>query len=343
MKNLLIYGGYHHDYVYTNHLSEGISYLREVQVFPTFFEINKVKIFQKKNHYFPPFKLIKEYLDEEITKNKITHILNYNTNHFSKSLIESLKEKYKCKISAYYNDSPFSSHLSKKIYYREQKNVFLHYDYIYVYREEDKYKITKEYNFDKSKICIVPPSCPEKKYLKYVFPSRKYKYDFAFIGHYEQDGRKKIIKELLHRGYRCLIVGLKWPEDLVRNSFYKNSKIVNKHLSYKEYLSSLSSAHVNLGFVSSINNDSYTRRYFECPFSDSLFLGYESTLYKKLSCEMPNIFYSKKKLPTIIECLNALDTAKKARHFPNKDQRENFYKINSNQMRASLFKNFLEN
>ena len=157
-----------------------------------------------------------------------------------------------------------------------------------------------------SLIKVVPPSCPENKYLKIISPSSEYLYDFAFIGHYEPDGRLNVIRQLLRMGYRCLVVGLRWPEKILGFSNKNNSKIENKNLNYSQYLSLLSCARVNLGFISRINRDSYTRRYFECPFSNSLFLAYESNLYKQLSQNMPNILFYKTMLPTVADCIRAL-------------------------------------
>ena len=88
MINVLIYGGYHRDYIYTNHLTVGLSSLDDINTFPVFYENNKNKIIKKKNHYFPPIKQIKDFLEALIIKNNITHIINYNTNHFSFNLID---------------------------------------------------------------------------------------------------------------------------------------------------------------------------------------------------------------------------------------------------------------
>ena len=89
--NLLIYGGYHQDYIYTNHLKEGISKLKNIKTFSAFYKIENNLFLRKKNHFLPPVKKIKCYLEEIVVSNKITHIINYNTNHFNSQLIEFLK------------------------------------------------------------------------------------------------------------------------------------------------------------------------------------------------------------------------------------------------------------
>ena len=342
MVNLLVYGGYHRDYIYTNHLTVGLSNLDNINTFPIFYDSSKNKIIKRKNHYFPPIKKIKGFLEDLIVKNNITHIINYNTNHFSAYLIDFIKKSHNLKIGAYYNDCPFSSHLAKQIYYKNQKNAFSKYDHIFVYRNEDKVKFTQEYRIENSNITVVPPSCPEEKYLNLIKSPSKYSYDFAFIGHYEQDGRLDIIRQLLRMGYKCLIIGLKWPEKDLSVLINENSKIQNKHLKYSDYLSLLSCARVNLGFISNMNNDLYTRRYFECPFSNSLFLAYESEFYKKFSQNMPNIFFYKNKVPTIDECIEALNFSKLSLHYPNEKQKKSFYKKNSIYERANLFNMFLK-
>ncbi len=341
MINLLIYGGYHHDYIYTHHLAKGFSNTKDVKAFPIFLDQGKKKLLSKFNHYFPPEKLIKNYLVENIKKNGITHILNYNTNHFSRFLISYLKKNFSLKICAYYNDSPFSTHLSKRLYYKTQKQAFLKYDNLFVYRKSDFEKITIKYKFPKHLVNLVPPSCPEKKFLKNIPIQKSFSYDFAFIGHYEPDGRFNLISDLLSRGFKCLIVGRDWPEDIASSISPNISRISNKHLKYKDYLGLLSASKVNIGLVSSINNDIYTRRYFECPFSNSLFLAYESELYKKLSTNMPNILFCKNKIPALDDCIRALKIAKLMNHYPSNNQRENFYATNSIFARTKIFNDFL--
>ena len=338
--NLLIYGGYHHDYIYTDHLAEGISKINNIKAFPTFYKKEKNILLRKKNHYFPPLEIIKNYLEKVILKNKITHILNYNTNHFSSKLIDFLKKSYSLKVCAYFNDSPFSNNLSKKIYYQNQKKILSKYDYIFVYRADDKNRLIKKYNFKSKFIRVLPPSCPEKKYLNYIKPLNNFSYDFAFIGHYESDGRLDLIRELISKGYCCLVIGHKWPEKKIR-TYNNKSKIINNHLTYIEYLSLLSSAYVNLGFVSQINNDTYTRRYFECPFSNSLFLAYDSKLYRNLNNDMPNIHFCDTKIPKINQCIKSLEIAKLGKHSPTAQQKEIFYKNNSIYNRAYIISDLL--
>ncbi len=343
MINLLIYGGYHSDYIYTNHLSVGLSSLSNINTFPVFYHKNRNKILNKKNHYFPPIKQIKDFLEDLIIKNNITHVINYNTNHFSDYLIDLLKKSHDLKISVYYNDCPFSSHFSKLIYYKNQRKAFSKYDHIFVYRKEDKVNFIKNYHIKKSSITIVPPSCPERKYLKLIDSSNKYLYDFAFLGHYERDGRLKVIRQLLNLGYKCLVVGLNWSAEKIGISNIGNSRIQNKHLDYSDYLSLLSSAKVNLGFISLINNDLYTRRYFESPFSNSIFLAYESEFYKELCENMPNILFYKNRTPTIDDCIRAYDFSNLSSHYPSKEQKSLFYEKNSIYKRANLFEDFLKN
>ena len=338
--NLLIYGGYHHEYIYTNHLKEGISKLNNIKTFSAFYKIENNLFLKKKNHYLPPIKKIKYYLEEIVVRNKITHIINYNTNHFNSQLIEFLKKSFNLKIGVYFNDSPFSYNLSKRFYYKTQKKSITKYNYIFVYRNGDKKKILEKYNFNNSFIRLVPPSCPEEEYLKYIKFSNNFLYDFAFIGHYEPDGRLNVIRDLISKGHRCLVIGLKWPEKEI-SLFNSGSKIINKRLEYLEYLSLLSSAYVNLGFISKINNDSYTRRYFECPFSNSLFLAYESETYKNLNTNMPNIIFCKSKIPSIQDCLQALELAKLGLHYPDEEQKKIFYQNNCIYQRANIFSDFL--
>ena len=128
-------------------------------------------------------------------------------------MIDYLKKNFSLKISAYYNDSPFSNHFSKRLYYQSQKRAFSHYDHLFVYRKADFQKLITEYKIPKNLVNLVPPACPEKRFLKCIPIEKKFFYDFAFIGHYEPDGRFNLIS-IYYREPKCLIVG-RLAEDIV--------------------------------------------------------------------------------------------------------------------------------
>ena len=85
--------------------------------------------------------------------------------------------------------------------------------------------------------------------------------DVVYIGHYESDEREDYIKTLLQNGIK---VGLNhsW------NSFEpENENIVrfDRDTSMGRYNELLNKAKIAIVFLSSINNDTYTRRCFEIP------------------------------------------------------------------------------
>ena len=145
MFKVLVYGGYHNSYVYSEHLAYGLSSLPNVKAIPILLPSSK---YSKIEHYFPKKEDIRNNLESLIENNSITHIINYNTNHIDSNIILYLKNKYNINVSAYYNDSPFSSHPSKIIYYFNQKSAFKFYDHIFIYRDQDKEILTSLYKIN---------------------------------------------------------------------------------------------------------------------------------------------------------------------------------------------------
>lgn len=100
---------------------------------------------------------------------------------------------------------------------------------------------------------------------------KKYDCDIVFIGHYEDDGRAKIIKGLIDRGYKIKIWGGHyWNKMTLGKYFYKINHIEN--VNELEYAKAINGAKICLGFLSKINRDTYTRRCFEIPASGGLLL-----------------------------------------------------------------------
>ena len=57
---------------------------------------------------------------------------------------------------------------------------------------------------------------------------------------------------------------------------------------------------------------------------------------------MPNILFYKTKIPTVDDCIRALNFSMLSSHYPSQEQKLFFYKKNSIYERANLFYDFLK-
>ncbi|OIQ87098.1 hypothetical protein GALL_310540 [mine drainage metagenome] len=102
----------------------------------------------------------------------------------------------------------------------------------------------------------------------------KYECDVVFVGHYESDGRKKYLEELVRQGFKVRLFGPGYDWDpVLRNSTELKSLIPVRLVWGEEYNKALCGAKVAICFLSKLNRDTYTRRCFEIPATGTLMLS----------------------------------------------------------------------
>ncbi len=91
----------------------------------------------------------------------------------------------------------------------------------------------------------------------------------VYIGHYEDDGRADYIKALLDEGIE-VGANYAWP-----NLGWNTERLIrfDKQTSMGRYNELLNKAKIAIVFLSSINNDTYTRRCFEIPAVKTLMIA----------------------------------------------------------------------
>jgi spore maturation protein CgeB len=100
----------------------------------------------------------------------------------------------------------------------------------------------------------------------------KYCTDIVFIGHFENDGRDKFIKEILSNGFNFKLYGGKyWNKSILGEYYEKLSPI--QTVEGEDYTKALQGSKICLCFLSKLNRDQYTRRCFEIPASRKLLLS----------------------------------------------------------------------
>ncbi|PWT26040.1 glycosyltransferase [Butyrivibrio fibrisolvens] len=164
-------------------------------------------------------------------------------------------------VTVYHNDNPFTSNGNNYRRRHYLKTIRLA-DIVYAYRKQNiddylmagakKAKLLRSYY-------IQNRNFPIKKVAKdKSFPR------IGFIGHYEDDGRIEFIKDLSDQGIDVGVIS-DWP---IINGHMK--VIDNAHNNYNEILNKLDIAII---FLSTLNNDTYTRRCFEIPMAKTMMLS----------------------------------------------------------------------
>lgn len=200
---------------------------------------------------------------QKVRKNNYDMIFLWRAIHLYPSTIREIKKM--TLVMGYNNDQTFSNHHPWWLFYLLKSSI-PYYDHFFVYRSSDKSAIEKL-------------GCSSSVFMPTFDAGRVYpienvnkKYDVAFIGHYEDDGRDKLLLLLIKLGFKVRLNGQRWQE----SCFYSQLKsalgqdIIPAYDSYNE---ALNSAKVCLSFLSKLNNDTYTRRTLEIPASKTVMLA----------------------------------------------------------------------
>ena len=116
---------------------------------------------------------------------------------------------------------------------------------------------------------------------------KEFNCDVVFAGHYEDDGRIEMLESICKSGYKLNLFGGGWNRAL--NQLDKDSPLLELYpitpVTGDNYRYAICGAKVAMCFLSTLNNDTYTRRNFQIPamktamlseYSDDL-----SNLYKE--------------------------------------------------------------
>ncbi len=186
----------------------------------------------------------------------------YSAELIYESTIKKLK-KLGIYIATYHNDNPFSKERSK-FRLRHFIGTIKYSDISYAYRQANvndylKYgsqraKVLRSYYIRSRNYYI-----PDESLNLYTEIPR-----IGFIGHYEDDGRIEYVKALIDKGVDVGVID-DWPvinEHMI--------VIKDAHMHYNEILNKLDIAIV---FLSTLNEDTYTRRCFEIPMAKTMMLS----------------------------------------------------------------------
>ncbi|MFB6225374.1 MAG: glycosyltransferase, partial [Candidatus Paceibacteria bacterium] len=173
------------------------------------------------------------------------------------SAIERIKSRSdRICIVSYNNDNPFSD--GRSLFWRHYLDCLRYCDVNFFYRPSNV-KIARKKGFNNPRI-LLPYYV--KGFHRPMEVGDEFQSDVVFIGHYEDDGRLELIENLAEHGIDVKVYGNRWSE--ARNSQWIDTESINPVYG-TDYVRLISGSKVALSFLSSMNNDVYTRRCFEIP------------------------------------------------------------------------------
>lgn len=164
----------------------------------------------------------------------------------------------------YHNDNPFQGKL-RRFTMRHFLQSLRVVDLSLVYRPSNVHDALA---WGARRVEVLPPSYMGTRHRPVLGGESN---DVIYIGHYEPDGRERLIEALYNAGVKVRIYGTQWQPVQQRISWLAQQKIFP--VLGEEYAALLSSAKIALVFLSTRHRDVYTRRCFEIPACGSLMMA----------------------------------------------------------------------
>jgi spore maturation protein CgeB len=117
---------------------------------------------------------------------------------------------------------------------------------------------------------------PERNHPVTLSPAEQAQFgcDVVFVGHYEADQRVEYLEEVVKQGFSLKLYGpgYDWDPVLAKSRWLKDLRPV-RLVWGEDYNKALCGAKVALCFLSKLNRDTYTRRCFEIPATNTVMLA----------------------------------------------------------------------
>lgn len=165
----------------------------------------------------------------------------------------------------YDNDNPFSPDSNQSFWSNHLKCIqYFDLHFAYRYQNIDDYQRYGANRVSLLRSYFIPED--DHPVLQDEIPD-EFKCDVVFVGHYEDDGRLEMLEAICKAGVDLRLYGGGWNSVLVKNrlqqQFSKQASI--RPVIGKEYQYAICGAKVALCFLSTMNQDTYTRRNFQIP------------------------------------------------------------------------------
>ena len=194
----------------------------------------------------------------------------YRGRHIYPSTVRYLTEELGLTVFGYNNDDPFSGNYPR-YFWRHYLKSLPYYSHVFSYRQK---------NIEDYLSLGIQSSLVRSYYLKDKnFPIEnlpedcQYRSDVSFIGHYEADGRDKMLLSLLQNGVALKIYGPEWHRSSLYSQLVELLGYEIKPLKGADYNLAINACKIALVFLSKINSDTYTRRCFEIPATKTMMLA----------------------------------------------------------------------
>jgi spore maturation protein CgeB len=222
----------------------------------------------------PLIKLINKDFLEQVRNIQLDLIFVYRGTHITASTLKTIRQEFPfCKLIGYNNDDPFSPSQSRYLW-RHFMECIPFYDLILAYRHAnlDDFKKAGARKVELMRSWYVP----DRNYPVVLsdFERQIYDCDVVFIGHFEPDQRLEYLESILSNGYRLRLFGPTkyWMKPLRQSPFLKYLA-PTRMVWGDDYNKALCGAKIALCFLSKLNRDTYTRRCFEIPATNTFLLS----------------------------------------------------------------------
>jgi spore maturation protein CgeB len=213
-------------------------------------------------------------------------IFVYRGTHIIRSTLLTIRRRHPSAVLiGYNNDDPFAPGHSYWLWRHFLKSV-CEYDLILAYR---LHNIEEFKNAGARRVELLRSwYIPERNHPVSLSPEEQEMYggDVVFVGHYEPDGRIEYLEEVVKRGYKLRLFGpgYDWNPVIAKSPLLKHLHPV-KLVWGEDYNKALCGTKIALCFLSKLNRDTYTRRCFEIPVTQTLMLAEYSDDLATLFCE----------------------------------------------------------
>lgn len=236
--------------------------------------VKNYKKFQNKYKIGPLLQKINFDLVKCVKQNRPDLIFFYRGTHVFSETLREIKDMYPSTfLIGYNNDDPFSKDHHWGLWRHFLKSI-RYYDMVLAYRPHNLDELRK--SGAKEVSLLRSWFVPTRNYPVKLSAEEHARFDcdVLFAGHYEPDGRLKILEETVRQGFKLRLFGPGYDWDpVIRNSKWLKHLMPVQLVWGEDYNKAICGAKIALCFLSKMNRDTYTRRCFEIPASGTFMLS----------------------------------------------------------------------